>query len=190
LTAFLETGAPWALILEDDAALSDSVPEVLRLAAEGAIAADMVRFEGCGPILSGPLTPIGSGFSLCKNYSWSAGSAAYLASRHAAEVLVRGRWLRNQYADVALFDPYQPLARTLDVQQLNPALVVQQRWLEQQSGIGTTDLPSRPTPDRSFREVVRKVGTSLNRDVYGAVLKAWQRRFRGAAIRDVGFKPD
>ncbi len=123
LRLFVKSEAPLALILEDDAVLSASLPEFLRLGDNGAIAADIVRVETQrAHLLLGERRTIGSDLSMFRNYSWCGGSAAYLLSRTAAMALAKGPWLRRQYADVALFDPCQPVSRRFDVWQLNPGL--------------------------------------------------------------------
>lgn len=189
LATFLDTGGPWALILEDDAVLSARLPELLRIVDTGGVTADIVRVESNRKILAAAPQAIGAGLSLFKSYSPTAGAAAYLVSRHAAEVLVAGKWLRQQFADVALFDPGQPVTRRLDVRQLGPGLAIQQRYIDRSSAVAVSDLPGR-RHKLTAKLVVRRIGTSLKRDVYCQAIRAWQKHVRGATMHQVNYEPN
>ena len=186
LAAFLDTGHPWALILEDDAVLSARLPQLLRIVDAGGVTADMVRVESGGTIFATSPQPIGAGLSLFKCFTATAGSAAYVVSRHAAEVLVAGKWLRRQFADVALFDPGQPVMRRLDVRQLGPGLAIQQWRIDRNPTVAASDLsPGRRKP-LSVRAAIRKID-NFKREVHCQVIRAWQRQVRGATLHNAKF---
>ena len=87
---FLQSGARFALILEDDVLLRDDLPEVLTQLSVHAQAWDMVKLSG---VHSGTPLPVGSlspKHQLAVMLSRFTGSSAYVLNRHAAQTYARG----------------------------------------------------------------------------------------------------
>jgi glycosyl transferase family 25 len=83
-------GAPFALVLEDDVLLKDSLPAVLRglMAQPGRW--DMVKLSGVHSGTPVPYLEVAPGHRLAVMLSRCTGSSAYLMNRRAAEAYLRG----------------------------------------------------------------------------------------------------
>ncbi len=88
MQAFLATDASHALILEDDATLLPALPEVLARATsrEAVSTWDVLKLESRRRGFKLALLQLTSAHALCVNLFRSTGSAAYVLSRHAAQV--------------------------------------------------------------------------------------------------------
>jgi glycosyl transferase family 25 len=88
MQAFLATEARYALILEDDATLLPALPDVLAQATTGGTAStwDVLKLESRRKGLKLALHQLTSSHAISVNLFRSTGSAAYVLSRHAAEV--------------------------------------------------------------------------------------------------------
>jgi glycosyl transferase, family 25 len=88
MQAFLATGARHALILEDDATLFPTLPDVLAraTAAEAAATWDVLKLESRRTGFKLALLRLSPTHTISVNLFRSTGAAAYVVSRHAAQV--------------------------------------------------------------------------------------------------------
>lgn len=88
----LESGAPYAAVLEDDVCLDARAPLVLNNAAWIPPGIDLIKLEHYGPagqsVLLSDFRDVGRGFRLGRMRSRHTGAAAYILSRRAAELLL------------------------------------------------------------------------------------------------------
>src|SRR6185437_4582732 len=89
----MESGAPYAAVLEDDARLSTRAPLVLKGADWIPAGIDLVKLEHYGPasqsVLLSDFMAVENGFRLGRMRSRHTGGAAYILSRRAAELLLQ-----------------------------------------------------------------------------------------------------
>src|SRR6185437_15183923 len=89
----VESGAPYATILEDDVRLSARAPLVLKNTDWIPAGIDLIKLEHYGPasqsVLLSDFVDVGNGFRLGRMRSRHTGGAAYILSRRAAELLLR-----------------------------------------------------------------------------------------------------
>lgn len=135
LRAFLETDAPAAFILEDDAELADDTPSLLESVDWWPVGTHIVRLENsfsptprwhkAAPLwCSSGKTP--SGRELHRLERWIPGTAAYLINRRGAEIAIPAFTDPYHPADHILFDlRYDKTARRLRTLQILPAMARQ-----------------------------------------------------------------
>jgi glycosyl transferase family 25 len=149
LEMFLETGEPYAAILEDDIALSPHSREWLRDARWIPSGIDLVKLERFGPpsqcIVAADPMPV-QDRCLIRLLSKHCGAASYIVSRYAArEILRHGERKMTLPIDHLLFNPNNsPLFETLMPWQLLPALCEQQVVVGGATDIGMTRRSERP----------------------------------------------
>lgn len=90
MRAFLASGAAFALVLEDDVVLRDTLPAVLEGLMANPARWDMVKLSAVHSGTPVPVLPVAPGNHLAVMLSRCTGSSAYLINRHAAEVYVGG----------------------------------------------------------------------------------------------------
>jgi glycosyl transferase family 25 len=86
---FLATDAAFALILEDDVLLQDSLPAVLRGLMANPGRWDMVKLSGVHSGTPQRVLALAPGHDLAVMLSRCTGSSAYLINRHAAQAYLR-----------------------------------------------------------------------------------------------------
>lgn len=120
----LADGHDCALVLEDDAVLSQLLPGVLD--ALGAQDFDIIRIEAVGktPRVLPKVADIGD-ITLLPFRTQTNGSAAYVIKARAARRMLGNRGLRLRPIDVALFSPFEEPGRLLTRVLASPALAVQ-----------------------------------------------------------------
>src|SRR5215469_243393 len=88
-----ESSAPYATILEDDVVLSERAKLVLESADWIPPGTDLIKLEHYGPpgqsVLLSDFIDLDHGFRLGRMRSRHTGAAAYILSRHAAQMLLR-----------------------------------------------------------------------------------------------------
>jgi glycosyl transferase, family 25 len=91
-TRLVDSGAPFAAVLEDDVRLSDRAPLVLKSADWVPPGIDLIKLEHYGPasqsVLLSDFRKVGHGFRLGRMRSRHTGAAAYILSRRAAKLLL------------------------------------------------------------------------------------------------------
>jgi glycosyl transferase family 25 len=86
---FLTSDAEFALVLEDDALLRDTLPAVLRGLLAHPARWDVVKLSAVHSGSPVPVLEVAPGHHLAVMLTRCTGSSAYLVNRHAAEVYVR-----------------------------------------------------------------------------------------------------
>lgn len=195
MRAFLATGAAFALIFEDDAVLSPSLPRFIASFEAAPPSLDLLRIETSGRrIRLKASEPAIAGFAICRAYSWEAGSAGYIVSRRGAEALVAAPEMLSKPLDESMFDPYEPLPRRLAVRQLEPALCIQEPIFSKAPAPRfASDLARREgeIPHAPFwLKLWRRTALGFRRDIVIAAQKAWHQYVGGAHKRRVEFKAD
>jgi glycosyl transferase family 25 len=144
---FLASGDRNAVFLEDDVRLSASAAALLT--GDGWIPADtaVVKLEHYGPagqrVLLTDMRAVGEDFRLGRMLSRHTGAAAYILSRHAAELLLRQTCF-DLPVDHLLFNPNNSkLFASLRPRQLVPAIARQEEFVGQKSDIEGTRLGLR-----------------------------------------------
>lgn len=163
----IEGGHERALILEDDAELSDMLPAFL--AEAGSIDADMIRIETTGAAMRiFPLVSTGpSGISVHPFRSTPMGTAGYVIRADAARRILGHPDLRYRHLDLALFNPFMEPGSLLKRVMTNPALCRQlgvndQRTAEVgHSDIANTDIPHQYALKHPIRARSRKAWRTL-----------------------------
>jgi glycosyl transferase family 25 len=137
---FVESGAPYAAVLEDDVVLAPGGAALLK--DSGWIAPDigLVKLEQYGPpdqrILIGETSDIAPGFRIARLHSRHTGAAAYVISRGAAQMLLGGVRRYALPVDHLLFNPNNsPVCEALGPWQLIPAIAKQQQFVGEKSDI-------------------------------------------------------
>ncbi len=87
---FLAGGADFALVLEDDVVLHDSLPAVLRGLIAHPARWDMVKLSAVHSGTPVPVLEVAPGHSLAVMLSRCTGSSAYLMNRRAAQAYAQG----------------------------------------------------------------------------------------------------
>ena len=135
LNAFLESGADYGLILEDDAEFSSELPALLDAAIDARGVWDMLHLSYCGrlhPRTFRTLRTLPNGARIVQHLVHVKGAGAYLINRRWAEAATRAllpMWLPWDYAfdreedlpgrfNTALFLPFPVSQATPDVSQI------------------------------------------------------------------------
>lgn len=127
--AFLNSGAPYAAVLEDDVVLDPSVSRLFKQHDWIPDGVDLIKLEHYGPdhqrVLVGEKRSIGHNRTLAPILSRHTGAACYVVSRAAAVKLLNvQRW--SVPVDHLLFNPnVSPLAEELKPYQMLPAVARQ-----------------------------------------------------------------
>ena len=87
---FLASDAAFALVLEDDVVLHDSLPAVLQGLLAHPARWDMVKLSAVHSGTPVPVLAVAPGHQLCVMLSRCTGSSAYLMNRRAAQAYARG----------------------------------------------------------------------------------------------------
>ena len=87
---FLASSAGFALVLEDDALLNDSLPAVLQGLMQQAERWDVAKLSAVHSGTPVPCAEVASGHQLAVMLSRCTGSSAYLMNRHAAQSYLQG----------------------------------------------------------------------------------------------------
>jgi glycosyl transferase family 25 len=155
--AFLNSGAPYAAVLEDDVVLDASASRLFKHHDWIPDGVDVIKLEHFGPdhqrVLVGEERSIGPDHTLAPILSRHTGAACYVVSRAAAVRLLRiRRW--SVPVDHLLFNPnVSPLAEELRPFQMLPAVA---RQTSDTSDIRPWRLPGRRISlTLARREIVR-----------------------------------
>ncbi len=139
----LASGAGHGLILEDDALLSRSLPRLLEAVEAGTQSPPVIRIETLGgearrmgPVERHILPDVG----LRRCYTRDAGAGGYILTRQAAEFLLRRPEMKVHLVDAVLFNPFSPLAASLDVRYCDPALSIQMSCIGDEGAEAVSDL--------------------------------------------------
>ena len=127
----VESGAPYAAVLEDDVRLSTRAPMVLKSAAWIPAGIDLIKLEHYGPtsqsVLLSDFMDVGNGLRLGRMRSRHTGGAAYILSRRVAELLLQTSRF-DLPVDHLLFNPNNSkLFAKLEPWQLLPTVARQEQ---------------------------------------------------------------
>jgi len=199
MRAFLDTGADFAAIFEDDAVLSRSLPTFLSAFAEAQPAFDLVKLETFGQpvrLARGAEAEI-AGVRLRRPRDYSAGSAGYIVSRRAAETILSRDDMRRMASDEAMFNPFRPLARELRMVIADPGLCMQADRLpdRREAALASRVGEARQTraqieAEHRWQRLPWRVVLILDRDIRMGVQKTWHQKVGGAKKQTVAFKAD
>lgn len=188
LEAFLETDADYALALEDDAVLAADLPRWLSDVSWVPEDADIVkleRFEAAGlVVLLAPERARHLGRRISRILSRHSGTAGYLITRAAARRVLDAAHQVALPIDHFLFNANaSPLAATLTLYQIEPALVRQKM----------AEISSDVAPLRRDRALVgwAKKRRDLKRGYYEIrrlPVQVWQMLARGARLRAIDWQ--
>jgi glycosyl transferase family 25 len=158
--AFMATGQPHAVFLEDDVRLSASAGALLTSDGWIPVGVDVVKLEHYGPpgqrVLLTDMRRIGEYFTMGRMLSRHTGAAAYILSRGAAQALLTQTRF-DLPVDHLLFNPNNSsLFAALSPWQLVPAIARQQEFVGAPSDIEGTRVGLRKL-DATYikRELVR-----------------------------------
>lgn len=193
----LEDGHGSALILEDDAILSRSLPEFLA-ALDGATAPySLIRIETkINPVGVLPVdTMLTETIALRRCRSTNSGAAGYVIRADLAQELIGSVEMRVLLIDGLLYHPFIPIARKLDVGYTDPALCIQLELSDRHAeptaasnlrGPRDKGIYARKHPIRRFGRKVLSWFTIDARSAWDHFY--WSRR--GLEMKVIPFRPD
>ena len=158
--ALIQSGKPYAVVLEDDVVLASAAQSLLKSHDWVPAGIDLIKLEHYGPpgqlVLLSEIREAPGGFQLGRLRSRHTGAAAYLLSRGAAEKLLAVTKF-NLPIDHLMFNPNNsPLFAALSPWQLLPPIARQQDFVGEKSDIEATRIGQRQlTPAYIKRELVR-----------------------------------
>jgi glycosyl transferase family 25 len=137
--ALLDSGAPYAAVLEDDVVLKDGARFVLGGTGWIPTSVDLIKLEHYGPsgqsVLLSDFVSVGQGFRIARMHSRHTGAAAYILSRQAAELLLAIPQF-DLPVDHLLFNPNNSnVFARLQPWQLLPTIARQQDFIGDKSDI-------------------------------------------------------
>ena len=140
--ALVESGEPWAVVLEDDVRLAPAAAALLADASWIPPGAGLVKLEHFGPksqkVLVRDERALPGGLTLARLASRHTGAAAYVISRPAAQLLLAVECF-NLPVDHLLFNPNNsPVFAGLKPWQVLPAVARQEEFIGVKSDIETT----------------------------------------------------
>lgn len=137
--ALLDSGAPYAAVLEDDVVLKDGAGFVLGGTGWIPKGIDLIKLEHYGPpgqsVLLSDFVNVGQDFRIARMHSRHTGAAAYILSRRAAELLLAIPQF-DLPVDHLLFNPNNSrIFAKLQPWQLLPTVARQQDFIGDKSDI-------------------------------------------------------
>ena len=137
--ALLDSGAPYAAVLEDDVVLTDAARFILGGTDWIPKNVDLIKLEHYGPpgqsVLLSDFVSVGQGFRIARMHSRHTGAAAYILSRQAAEWLLAIPQF-DLPVDHLLFNPNNSkVFARLQPWQLLPTIARQQDFIGDKSDI-------------------------------------------------------
>lgn len=196
LEQFLGDDAPHALILEDDAVLSATLPRFIEAFEQKPPHADLLRLEtdlNGQRMMPRPDATI-AGIEIRQSWSWAAGTAAYIVSQDAARAILKSQDLLRLQADGALFNPYIAQGRRLTMRHCLPALAVQSDRLDAtRRDSDIADARKRhegPLPISSATRLARKLRGIVETEIIQGTQRQFHTLFGGARKIPVPFSAD
>jgi len=183
MKALLASQAEFALVLEDDVGLTDSLPAVLQGLLQHANRWDVVKLSAVHRGTPQPVLALPQGHQLAVMLSRVTGSSAYLINRRAAEA-----WLGLRRPSASLLPMQLPYDHAYDRAWrfgLKQRLVVPQPCLHDDQAPSTIGATSANNGQRKFPWFKRwstyryRLGNEAQRLAYGLV-QTWRERSAGA----------
>ncbi|SDG88656.1 glycosyltransferase family 25 protein [Pelagibacterium luteolum] len=146
---FVSTGKALGAFFEDDALLSDTLPQFLEdYEDSGGFGYDLIRLDHARRVRLFPASQTTSTqIAIHEFRSTLTGAAGYLLTRDAALKLAAYNGWGDRVFDHALYDPFSRPGNLLTRANVNPALVVQfasRGESRENSGIGLSDIDPPP----------------------------------------------
>lgn len=194
LRQFLETSSPFALILEDDIALSTRLPAFLAAPELANLDFDLLHVEtGEQRVRVLTETRIGD-VEIVRYLGYDPGAAGYVVSRRGAQRVIADRRTRRLPFDQALFDTFGPMGRRLVLRATVPGLCAQSNL--ESTGISTlwsnlvADKLADDRPAYALRHRLYWRWFAIRRDTIVGIRKLWFERVHGARLMRIPFAPD
>lgn len=188
---FLASDAAAAVVFEDDALLSNSLPAFLD-AWQPDPAVDIVRLETIGEARSRvrmlPADSHVADIELCRTLIRDVGCAGYIISRRCAARLVESPKMMTELADAVLFDPFSRPGSRLAVRQTVPALCIQLCWTDGSAEEARTDLPA--VSDKGWRRRTSVALGEVAHELRVGISRVAQMRMAGISYRPIPFRAD
>lgn len=168
---FVSTGEAFGAFFEDDALLSDTLPQFLKDYEEnGGFGYRLIRLDHARRVRLFPASRTTStNIALHQFRSTLTGAAGYLLTRDAALKLAAFNGWGERVFDHALYDPFSRPGNLLARANVNPALVVQfasRGETRENSGIGLSDIDPPPVrkiaSPRKPRHRIANMRTSIS----------------------------
>lgn len=138
----IDSGEPHAAVFEDDALMSASIVKAFQAIDCEHPVFDVIKLETTlrRTVCSRQGFSFSSGHRLQKLLSWHGGTAGYVISRDCAGRLLELKHKVSDPIDQVMFNPMSKVSRQLNLQQLNPAVCIQQDILQSSEAarFGTT----------------------------------------------------
>jgi glycosyl transferase family 25 len=199
MEAFLASGDDYAAVFEDDVLLSKSLPTFLDAVEAATPAIDILRLETfLDPIrLVDHNDPPIAGHAIRRALSFTGGTAGYVVSRRAAQMLLEEKDILFKQADRVMFNPYERLHHRLVMRHVVPALCVQLDRLPENHG---STFQSHLAPSRAARVEAERpyrlarlghvIVDILRYEVLGGIRKTAEQLLRRVEKQLVPFKSD
>ena len=166
METFLQTDAPWCVILEDDVEVLPACAEVLRSLAEKDDW-DLVKLFNFHSGMPVKKRELAGGHRLVAHLTRTTSSAAYVVNRRAAETLLRSMRPITEQVDHALDRPWETGLRTRGIR---PMPVVLAPVAHTTSTIGYQDKAKAPrTLGKSVKLFLARAKKEISRFGYGLV---------------------
>lgn len=198
MQAIVRSGAPYAVILEDDVTLSKLLPGFLAQFDATPPPFDLVRLETDGrplrlkPGSDGAL----GGVTFRLPASGTAGAGGYLISNSGARMTLASKRMLERPSDEVMFYPYDRLAKRLSARHCEPGLCIQNYLLGERQTHSTSlsDLSGerdlRPLAENRFyvQRLPGQIAGWFDRDIRVAALKLWYQTVGGTRKQSIEFK--
>lgn len=171
----VESGAPYALILEDDAVLSPALPAFLEAVAPLMAKWEIVRVEtGARRVKLSPALARAGGVALHQAFSDQWGTAGYIINAACAARLLDDPRVYERALDRCMFDPRGALFADIAWRQCAPGLCIQGDQLDAVEAVWRSDVSAERDEARVRGRVKRSLAQKIGREL-GRV---------GAQVRD------
>lgn len=188
---FLQSQAPYALVLEDDALLSGRLPSFLVAFEAAAPLGDIVRIETSGRgIRVKDVAARIDNIEMARPYTHEGGAAGYIVGRRAAALLLETDATRRRSFDLALFDPYGLLGRDLDRLQTLAGLCIQAHLADPGAApnLGSDLHGTARASKSSQKKLARRLWGFWDREVVAGSQRTFH-QLLGARRRSIPFLP-
>jgi GR25 family glycosyltransferase involved in LPS biosynthesis len=196
---FVNRGLERALILEDDAILSASLPRFLEAMEAPGLDLPLVRLETIN-LETRVLPPdyqVLPDIALRPAITRDSGACGYILSRDAARQLLERPEMKTTLVDGVLFNPFIAIARGLDVHYADPALAIQlDRFEKTQSQLSHSDLKQwrvdryHQWSKRPLLKLMLKIKSWIDYDLQLARSRLQYRQGSGLEVKVIPFKVD
>jgi glycosyl transferase family 25 len=197
--ALLDSDAPRALILEDDARLSASLPRFLAAIDAQNITVPLIRIESWpteARRYRAADVNVLPDITLRRCLEQDAGAAGYIVTRQAAARLIAAPELNTMLIDGFLYNPHGPVGRRIEVRQTDPALCIQ-LWREKSAlpeaggslGAGLRE-HKRERKRHPLTKFTRQAEGWLTYDARRVAARIAQAGWRDVTEEIIGFRPD